>query len=566
MQPRVAQMRTRRTVTADNLRKWLGVYPWLLVLDGLDEVPVTSNRAQILEQIADFWSDVAVLDADVCIIATTRPQGYNEDFAPRYYQHRYLAPLSDARALMYAKRLVVARYGADPVRSARIIQRLTEACREPAVSHLMRSPLQVTIMTALVDRVGQPPRERWRLFQQYYTTIYEREIERAIPTSQILVQQRSAIHTIHSHVGLLLQSETEKASGKDLRLTAARFRHIVQLYLQDEGYTGDDLIKLVNAITTAALHRLVFLVGLEEDRVGFELRSFQEFMAAEAIADGMDPQVRERLVMIAPLPYWRNVVVFVAGKCFAERPHLRDMIVTICEQLDDPTDDPLAGGIRAGARLALDLLVEGIAATTPRYARSLARIAVQLAEIPDVQANTRLAAVYEPSFDLVFRKQLEQQLAYPHHEQCLGAWALLLALIERQISWAEQLATTHWPADVAKQCQLLRLTNGRINQPWLLSKLIELIPNSSLSSLQGISWDAQVAHREVEVPAWLDAAQYVIQPYAELDRQQIAVLPQSTIGAHLTVGIGSTTMRMQKQLVALQSSQGVSVLQTRSVC
>ena len=40
-----------------------------------------------------------------------------------------------------------------------------------------------------------------------------------------------------------------------------------------------------------ALNRLVFLVGLEEDRIGFEIRSLQEFMAAEALMNGGDEQV-----------------------------------------------------------------------------------------------------------------------------------------------------------------------------------------------------------------------------------------------------------------------------------
>ena len=36
--------RTGRELSTNDLREWLGAYPWLLVLDGLDEVPASSTR------------------------------------------------------------------------------------------------------------------------------------------------------------------------------------------------------------------------------------------------------------------------------------------------------------------------------------------------------------------------------------------------------------------------------------------------------------------------------------------------------------------------------------------
>jgi hypothetical protein len=93
---------TETDVSIENLRTWLATYPLLVVLDGLDEVPPTSNRKQVLEKVTEFWSEVATLDADVLVIATTRPQGYSDDFSPRFYKHLFLAPLSQRRALVYA--------------------------------------------------------------------------------------------------------------------------------------------------------------------------------------------------------------------------------------------------------------------------------------------------------------------------------------------------------------------------------------------------------------------------------------------------------------------------------
>ena len=67
---------TGEAVRPDHLRRWLSDYPWLIVLDGLDEVPLSSNREEVLAAIEAFWIDVAGPESDVVVLATTRPQGY----------------------------------------------------------------------------------------------------------------------------------------------------------------------------------------------------------------------------------------------------------------------------------------------------------------------------------------------------------------------------------------------------------------------------------------------------------------------------------------------------------
>src|SRR5262249_38534498 len=158
-------------------------YPSVLVLDGLDEVPPSTNREQVLECIRDFRIDVATEQIDVLIVATTRPQGYNDDFSSREYRHLYLTPLPADVALEYARRLETIRFGQDQSRFDKILSRVERATNTPATARLMRSPLQVTIMTLLVDRTGQPPQERWKLFHDYYNLIYQREVEREIPAA-----------------------------------------------------------------------------------------------------------------------------------------------------------------------------------------------------------------------------------------------------------------------------------------------------------------------------------------------------------------------------------------------
>jgi hypothetical protein len=465
---------SQHSCSADDLRRWLKFYPWLIVLDGLDEVPATSNRNQVLEAATEFFSQAAVLDADVLVVATTRPQGYNDEFSPRFYTHRYLSPLSEERALHYAERLTQSRYAAEPLRKAKILRRLRAALEQETTARLMQTPLQVTIMATLVDQIGQPPQERWRLFQQYYEVIYRRETERDIPASRILQQRKADVNAIHNRVGLLLQTETELAGNSDAQLTSSRFRKLVRTRVAEEGYEGEELELRVEEMTQAALHRLVFLVGTESDRIGFEIRSLQEFTAAEALMEAGDSRVRARLETIAPNSHWRNVFLFAAGKCFSERQFLRDMVIGICDQLNDLENDKLSGATLAGSRLALDILQDGVAQEQPNFARALARHAFKLLNVRDDEANTDMVAVFASTLEKVFREQLSDAIA-DSVMLSESVWTVLSQLAAKGVIWAEELLDSNWPAPREVQLRILRNTIQERDE-WLRQKIKEMLP------------------------------------------------------------------------------------------
>src|SRR5258708_1119683 len=71
-------------ISADDLRAWLGTCPSLIILDGLDEVPPTANRIEVIRAIEALWDDLHHVEADSLVLVTTRPQGYNHDLDPLY--------------------------------------------------------------------------------------------------------------------------------------------------------------------------------------------------------------------------------------------------------------------------------------------------------------------------------------------------------------------------------------------------------------------------------------------------------------------------------------------------
>jgi hypothetical protein len=448
--------RVGATIAVEHFRRWLGAYPWFLVLDGLDEVPAGAGRDRVMSCIEDFQVDVAQERADVFVLATTRPQGYNDDFSPRRYDHRRLADLPPQAALDYGSRLAGARYGAGADRTATVIERLGRAVVNPATLHLMRSTLQVAIMTALVDRLGQPPNERWSLFDSYYDVIYQRERERDTDAASILGAYRPDVDAIHQRVGLALHVLTTSEAHADPRLTGAQLTRLVTRRLAEEGHAGDETAAMAARIRDAAELRLVFLVGGEEDRIGFEIRSLQEFMAAGALVDGPDEQVVARLRAIAPLPGWRNVLLFAAGECFVRRQHLRSHLHDLCRSLDVDPADPLHAPMKVGARLALDLLEDGVARSQPRQHRVIAAHAFDVLDVADPALSMRLARCHHDDLDDLYRARLSDAVTSSDEIRRTSARRCLATLSSDGLTWARStLRDAGPPQDGAEAFALL---------------------------------------------------------------------------------------------------------------
>ena len=470
--------RLKEALSEPDLRRWCVRGPTLFVFDGLDEVPKSSNRASVISAVNELLLDLRAEAADVMAIATTRPQGYSDEFSPKHYKHMYLRDLRATDAMAYARELTRLKFGDNNERFEVVIKRLERALDQESTARLMRSPLQVTIMAVLVDKVGQPPQQQWSLFSAYYNTIYSRELERDIPAAALLSAHRADIDAIHQHVGLALQMRSERAGGTDARLTADEFQAIVELRLRAEGHDGANLDSLCAEIVAAAGLRLVFLVGIEDERVGFEIRSLQEFMAAEALFRGADDHRHLRLSAIAPISSWRNVFVFAASRCFAEDQHLRDTVLSICNELNTQSLSSWSSDyVRAGSLLALDLLQEGSCRSQPKYLVLLFKIVCELIPTPDLAVHQRIAAVY---IDLDLASYLEgadkitikiaNMLENDGDVVALGAFATLLEFAELGSEAARQqlIARSSTRIEVEVAHVLERAS------PWAMTALVPL--------------------------------------------------------------------------------------------
>lgn len=369
----IAHERWRDAIDVTSLTTLLRATPWLLVLDGLDEVPAQHDRALALQSVEPFIDAHSSKENASLVIATTRPQGWSDEFGG--YLPLYLRELMLDESLQYASQVLFARYPTQPRRRERIEERIRSAAEDRAVAQLLRTPLLAAIMAHLIAEEGQAPRLRWELFQRFYETIYNREVARGTTLSPVLAAMRPIVNELHRHAGLVLHAIEERNNGSNAAVSRAWLRMAARRLMEVDDEAAEEEIRRVDELIEAVEQRLVLLVEREEGRFSYELRSFQEFMAAWALTTGTDANVEARFQHIVRFTVWRNVLLLAMGRLFFDRSPLRKKLsLGLCEWVHNSQPPRILNEIVA-ASLARDILRDGIADHDPKLASQLDQLA-----------------------------------------------------------------------------------------------------------------------------------------------------------------------------------------------
>lgn len=360
------------------LNSWLRVWPWALVLDGLDEVTSPEVRRKVLDEIEHFVEYADSLDADVLIVVTTRPTGYTERVSPRDFVQLDLGYLEPSKAVEYGSVVINRRLASDHERLDTALSQFKKAARDPNAERLLKTPLQVLILTFILERLGALPADRYHLFWRYYETIYDREAAKPTSLRSLLAHHRGDITELHERVGILLQMHAETLGQARSRMPLSVLRTLATERMIEVGHDPNtEAKKIAQRIVDAATHRLVLLVPSEENTVSFEVRSLQEMMAARAISSGSDDDVKHRLMVTAPSPHWRNTWVFVAGKLFTDgSDHQRDLLTSIVSAVDENSALP-SWLCPVAPELAADILDDGLAASKPKWQKRFVDVSLK---------------------------------------------------------------------------------------------------------------------------------------------------------------------------------------------
>lgn len=434
------------TVDKENLRPLLSKLPWILILDGLDEVPPSGEREAILDAVQNFAIEEAELKADIVTIITSRPQGYNSDLNSNIWTHWQLTSLPAETAIRYAKLLATAYYRDDTDRQGTILKQLESAIKSPITQRLMTSPLQITILLLIVDTGGGVPSSRWTLFNEYFETLKKREKSKGGVTQRVIDKNISHIGPIHQRAGLVLQTDAETAGGAVSAIEIARFESLLERYILAQGYSSESTQTITGELIDLSLHRLVLLSSREEGKISFDVRSLQEYMAAAELTSAPIEIIEKRLELISGKSHWQHVFNIAASRCFSEDglQFMRNNIINIPRLLETKAEHKVAGN---GARLALDMFCDGIATTHPISRRALVRHSLELLNMGTEHYDTRLASLCEPETTREFFEEIKKYTQRKEISISAAAWKLIIDLIKSGNSDAVIFLEKEWPKD-----------------------------------------------------------------------------------------------------------------------
>lgn len=312
---------TEEKIDASTLLELFELHRWLIVFDGLDEVP-SGEKDGIAREISKFIHE-SRQTTDLFTICTSRPQGYSGQFDTLGHCATVeLVPLDAQQAVECGTRLLDHWLPKADVNAA--VSRLAHSyANSSAVRDLMRTPLQVHIIAVIVRNGRTPPERRWRLFNEFFRVILQREANKLLAApglAALLRTEEKLIRDIHGRLAFYLHASAEGAAGAQAELDTPRFKELVRVAVS--AANDDNIDVLTDCAVMAARERLVLIsTPTKKEQHGFDIRQLQEFFAAEHIYRAVDDdELRRRLSLITSDQHWREVTHFILS-ALAENDH-----------------------------------------------------------------------------------------------------------------------------------------------------------------------------------------------------------------------------------------------------
>lgn len=347
---------SRRPISTEDIHEIFRLSPCVLILDGLDEVVSRELRGRMLARVREFVARMEQINANLMVIATSRPTGYDNQFDPSDYWHLELLPLSPEKVKEFATKWVQARKVREE-EEIRILGTLEECQNDIGLKSLLVTPLQVTIILLIIKDGGRPPSQREALFDALWGTLFRREKSK---DKGIIQSDESVLFGLHAYLGYVLHRRAAEQNVQSL-LPEEDFRKNIRNYLRkDDRRSSDELInRRMEQLVSDARDRLVLLVEPETGLFGFDLRSIQEFFAGVYLTQTATETAKrfDRFKAIARPVHWRNVALFFAGRTSRNNSGEASNILELgCRPIDRSGVDRY---LRRGAWLAVEVAADG---------------------------------------------------------------------------------------------------------------------------------------------------------------------------------------------------------------
>ena len=320
----------------------------LLVLDGLDEVP-PARRTRLLGGLAearDGW-----MKKGNRLLVTSRPYGLTDGEIRRLgLPHAPIQPLPDALRTLLVQRWfrILGDHAEDAKATAG--EMLRQVGEQGWLSPLTANPLLLTAMCIVFGEGKRLPEDKYELYDRVVDTVLHNRIPER-PRLQ-LVRARLAVvaHGMHTGEGL---GGAERATPQP-EVTDKDIDRMLRTYQERSAWT-EPQVRSAFEDRDELVSQTGLLLPRGEHHAAFLHLSFQEFLAAQRLADVEGARIRDLFLARGGTPEWRNTLSFIYGSLLATSTTPERAVGLLTDLIERM--EPGAVGLQIVAADALEILV-----------------------------------------------------------------------------------------------------------------------------------------------------------------------------------------------------------------
>jgi formylglycine-generating enzyme required for sulfatase activity len=299
----------------------------LVILDGVDEVPL-SRRALLL---AGLSAALPEWTRGNRVMVTSRPYGLSEgEVRTLGLPPAPIQPLPTELQDALAQRWFHILAETSEAGTARATDMLQQVRGQDWLQPLVANPLLLTAMCIVFSDGKRLPQDKHELYDRLVDVVLYSRFKDTALVARVRDRLSVVAHGMHTGAGL-----GEERSSPQARATDDEIDRILAEYRKSSPWVETERAG-IHDIRDELVSKTGVFVPQGEHRAGFYHLSFQEFFAAQRLADGEPKALVRILLERGESPAWRNTLSFLYGKVLAasttpERP-VR-LLTAVIEQL-----------------------------------------------------------------------------------------------------------------------------------------------------------------------------------------------------------------------------------------
>ena len=333
----------------------------LLILDGVDEVPLSQGEAKTL------WHPRALLLAGLTaalkpwtdrgnrVLLTSRPYGLSDaDLRKLGLPSSLLGDLDQPLRELLVRRWFHCLTERAEDAEAKVKQMLGNIALRQDIQALTANPMLLTAICIVYHQGQQLPHGRYDL----YDRIVDNVLYNRFPEDREVidpVRNRLAVVAYGMHTG---DGLGEVRATPQAEVTFAELDRMIQTYQDQTRWKEVSYTSAIEA-REQLLTRTGLLLPREQNRAGFYHFTFQDFLCAQRLLDVREEELFEVFRQHGPAPEWRSTLSFVFGAQLARHSSPQRSASLLERLIESLSDDDVVLSVVVGECLQI-LLKRGV--------------------------------------------------------------------------------------------------------------------------------------------------------------------------------------------------------------